>query len=70
MSLAVELAGGLPVLMDEASGEDNSVLVEGGSVVMNSDPNDGTQGFSQLNVQWINFVAKYLKKYVKLFVNE
>ncbi|KAK3083896.1 hypothetical protein FSP39_004849 [Pinctada imbricata] len=68
MALAVELAGGLPVLMDEGSGNDDSALIEEGTVVMNSDPLDSTQGFSQQNVQWIKYVARYLKKHNKRMI--
>lgn len=63
MSLTVEMGGGLPILMDDPSSGDMEMLVEPGSVVMQSDPADAsTQGFSQQNVDWITQVIKYLKK--------
>lgn len=63
MSLTVEMGGGLPILMDDPSSGDLEMLVEPGSVVMQSDPSDASQGFSQQNVDWITQVIKYLKKY-------
>lgn len=62
MSLTVEMGGGLPILMDDPSSGDLEMLVEPGSVVMQSDPSDTSQGFSQQNVDWITQVIKYLKK--------
>lgn len=63
MSLTVEMGGGLPILMDDPSSGDLEMLVEPGSVVMQSDPSDASQGFSQQNVGWITQVIKYIKKY-------
>lgn len=63
MSLTVEMGGGLPILMDDPSSGDLEMLVEPGSVVMQSDPSDASQGFSQQNVDWITQVIKYIKKY-------
>lgn len=63
MSLTVEMGGGLPILMDDPSSGDLEMLVEPGSVVMQSDPSDASQGFSEQNVDWITQVIKYIKKY-------
>lgn len=63
MSLTVEMGGGLPILMDDPSSGYLEMLVEPGSVVMQSNPSDASQGFSQQNVDWITQVIKYIKKY-------
>lgn len=70
MSLTVEMGGGLPILMDDPSSGDLEMLVEPGSVVMQSDPSDASQGFSQQNVDWITQVIKYLKKHKKHLIQD
>ncbi|XP_061189809.1 uncharacterized protein LOC133197687 [Saccostrea echinata] len=70
MSLTVEMGGGLPILMDDLSSGDMEMLIEPGSVVMQSDPSDASQGFLQTNVDWITKVIKYLKKHRKHLIQD
>ncbi|XP_062584813.1 uncharacterized protein LOC134246462 [Saccostrea cucullata] len=70
MSLTVEMGGGLPILMDDPSSGDMEMMVEPGSVVMQSDPSDASQRFSQTNVDWITKVIKYLKKHKKHLIQD
>ncbi|KAL5004153.1 hypothetical protein ScPMuIL_017609 [Solemya velum] len=63
MSLAIELAGGTPVLMEEGcDSDDDRVLVEPNTVVMNCNPEDQTQNLSQNGRDWVQHVHTYLKK--------
>ena len=62
MSLAIELAGGVPVLMEEGTDDnDDEVLAEGGTVVMSCGL-DEQQLLSENGKRWVQHVHSYLKK--------
>lgn len=62
MNMAVELGGGMSMLMEENSGGNDGVLIQRGTVVMNCMVDTSTQ--SQTEQGWIQHVQKYLKKLV------
>ncbi|XP_041375174.1 nibrin-like isoform X2 [Gigantopelta aegis] len=70
MSLAIELAGGVPILMEEGT-DDNSdeVLTEDGTVVMNCGP-DEQQLLSENGKRWFHHVQNYLKKKQKQLIQD
>jgi hypothetical protein len=61
MHIAVELGGGLPVLLEEKWKNDR-MLVEKGSVVMHCEPSQCTQVLSQDSNNWVLHVQSYLRK--------
>ena len=63
LNLAVALAGGKPVLMEEGSDDnDDSALLATGTCVMQCDVPLESQNLSQNGVTWVKHVYKLLKK--------
>jgi hypothetical protein len=62
MNLAVELAGGTPMLMEEDCDDDDDALVSPSTVVMTCDPADATQNLTQNGREWVAHVQTYLAK--------
>ncbi|XP_063396332.1 nibrin-like [Mytilus trossulus] len=69
MNLAVELGGGLPVLLEEKWQKD-TLLVEKGSVVMQCEPNQCTQMMSQDSNNWVLHVQAFLRKHKKHMIQD
>lgn len=69
MNLAVELGGGLPVLLEEKWQKD-TMLVEKGSVVMQCEPNQCTQMMSQDSNNWVLHVQAFLRKHKKHMIQD
>ena len=69
LNLVIELAGGVPMLMEEGTDDnDDNILVTPGTCVMSSESVDKSQ-ISQNARIWIQHVTKFLKKCVNfLFV--
>ncbi|CAH1778763.1 unnamed protein product, partial [Owenia fusiformis] len=64
LSLAVELAGGTPMLMEEGTDDnDDGILVAKETCVMQCDINDMSQQLSQNATEWVTHVMKYLKSH-------
>ncbi|KAJ8312627.1 hypothetical protein KUTeg_010000 [Tegillarca granosa] len=69
MNMAVELGGGMSMLMEDNTGDDDdSVLIQKGTVVMNCMVDSSTQ--SQMEQGWIQHVQKYLKKHKKHMIQD
>ncbi|XP_046365515.2 nibrin-like [Haliotis rufescens] len=70
MNLAVELAGGMPILMEEGSDDnDDRVLVESGTVVMNCGAED-LKTLTPAGQEWVAHVNKYLKRKKKNVIQD
>ncbi|XP_046549525.1 LOW QUALITY PROTEIN: nibrin-like [Haliotis rubra] len=70
MNLAVELAGGMPILMEEGSDDnDDRVLVETGTVVMNCGTED-LKTLTPAGQEWVAHVNKYLKRKKKNVIQD
>ncbi|XP_067651141.1 nibrin-like [Haliotis asinina] len=70
MNLAVELAGGMPILMEEGSDDnDDRVLVESGTVVMNCGTED-LKTLTPAGQEWVTHVNKYLKRKKKNVIQD
>jgi hypothetical protein len=63
LNLAIELGGGVPILMEEGTDDnDDGVLVAPGTCVMESSPTENSQQLSQNAQKWISHVIDYLQK--------
>ncbi len=63
--MAVELAGGVPMLVEEGTDDNkDDILVSPHACVMMCDPNDPTQNLSKNAKEWIRHVQQVLKKFV------
>ncbi|XP_013418240.1 nibrin [Lingula anatina] len=64
LSIAVELAGGTPVLMEEGTDDNNDkVLIERGTCVMYCEPPTNPQLLSKNARDWVTHVQRYLKRH-------
>ena len=63
LSIAIELGGGTPMLMEEGTDDnDDDILLSAASCVMNADPTDPTQNISHNGQEWIQHVMAVLHK--------
>ena len=63
LSIAIELAMGTPILMEEGSDDnDDEILISPGTCIMYSDPSDSSQSLSQNAQEWISHVLAYLRQ--------
>ena len=63
LNVAVELAGGTPMLMEEGTDDnEDDILVQPNTCVMECKPDDVTNQFSQNAQDWMRHVINVLKK--------
>ena len=68
LSVAVELGGGTPMLLEEGTDDnEDDILVSPGSCVMSCDLTDHSQNLTKNAQDWIQHVMKTLKKLVNHF---
>lgn len=65
LSLAVELAGGTPMLMEEGTDDnEDDILIGDDTCVMQCDTDENTQTMSQNARDWLHYVRDLLKRQV------
>ncbi len=61
LSIAVELAGGTPMLIEEGGEEEEELILQKTTCVMTCDPADPSQRLTDNAVEWINRVQEMLQ---------